>query len=121
MKHVRIFATDEGGSSMEEVGVTVTDLNFVPGNPAMGVSDPRSANSAKFLRVGPGWDGGWHPTPVRQYVVALTGGYRIETTDGKTAEFHRGDIALLEDTEGRGHNTIMLSDEDCWVLAVALD
>lgn len=121
MKYIRIFHTADGGSSMEKLTATATPTDFIPGKPALGVTDPRVASTAKFLQVGPGWDGDWHPTPVRQYLVTLRGGWRVTTTDGQSAEIMPGDVALLEDTNGRGHNSVMLGDTESWILAVALE
>lgn len=121
MKHMRTFATADGGSSMEEVSVEAAPADFVPGRPSLGVSEPRGARDVKFLQVGAGWDGGWHPSPARQYMVPLTGGFRIQTSDGKAAEFHPGDVILLEDTTGKGHQTTMLGGVDCWIVVTALE
>ena len=84
MKYVRTFVTEDGGSAMEEVEVETTAVDFVPGKPALGVSTTRAADNAKFLRVAGDWYGEWHPTPVRQYLAVLSGGFEIETTDGQT-------------------------------------
>lgn len=121
MKLMRTFATADGGSSMEEISIEAVPVDFVPGQPPMGVSETRNARAVKFLQVGPGWDGGWHPSPARQFMVPLTGGFRVETSDGKVAEVHPGDVVLLEDTAGKGHLTTMLGGVDCWIVVAALD
>lgn len=121
MKIIRTFATEDGGSSMGELAVETAAADFVPGEPQFGVSRAESAIDVKYLQVHPGWYGGWHPTPRRQYLVVLAGGFEIETTDGQKQRFGIGDVVLLNDTEGKGHNTMMTSDDDTWVLAVALD
>lgn len=84
------------------------------------VSTSVPAKDAKFLRVQPAWDGEWHPTPVEQYLSVLAGSFEITTSDGKSRQFHIGDVVLLADTVGNGHHTKMLGDQQTWVLAVAL-
>lgn len=120
MKYIQTFATPDGGSSMESVDIATAPTDFVPGEPAFGVSTAQTTTSAKYLQLDPGWIGDWHPTPVRQYLIVLRGGFRISTTDGQSTEFHPGDVVLLGDTTGKGHHTVMLGDEDVWILAVAL-
>ncbi|NKB50319.1 MAG: hypothetical protein GKS02_13255 [Alphaproteobacteria bacterium] len=121
MKYMRTFATEDGGSSMEEISVEAIPTEFVPGNPSMGVSEPQNAGTVKFLQVDPGWDGGWHPSPARQYMVPLTGGFRVETTDGQAVELRPGDLVLLDDTSGKGHHTTMLDGVECWIAVTTLD
>lgn len=121
MKHVRTFTTDDGGSSMELIEIDTAAAGFVPGKPEMGVSPARPARDAKFLRVAADWDGGWHPTPVEQYLTVLQGGFEVETTDGRKHLLGVGDIVLLADTSGRGHRSVMKSGEETWALAVALE
>ena len=120
MHYVQTYPTPDGGSGMETIEVSTSITDFVPGTPAFGVSEAQTAASTKYLQVGPGWQGDWHPTPVRQYLLVLKGGFRIFTTDGQSAEFHPGDAVLLGDTTGKGHHTVMLGEEDTWIMAIAL-
>jgi len=120
MKYARIFVTGDGGSSMEDIEVETSPVNFVPGEPAFNVSAPDSAESVKFLRISGDWYGGWHPTPVRQFLIVLAGGFESKTTDAKSRRFETGDIVLLEDTEGRGHETRMFEGVETLVAAIEL-
>ncbi len=105
---------------MEEIEIETSVVAFVPDRPSMGVSTALPAKDAKFLRVEPAWDGGWHPTPVEQYLSVLVGSFEIATSDGKSRQFDIGDIVLLADTAGKGHYTKILGDREAWILAVAL-
>ena len=121
MRIARTYATPDGGSSMDEIEIETSRAAFVPGCPEFGVSDPISAAHAKFLNLDAEWIGGWHPTPVKQFLIVLRGGFEIRTSDGQTRQFGRGDIVLLADTEGRGHHTTMSAEAESWILAVALE
>jgi hypothetical protein len=120
MIYTRIFSTDDGGSSMEEVEVASSPVNFVPGEPAFNVSAPNPAENVKFLRIAGDWYGGWHPTPVKQFVIVMSGGFESKTTDGKSRRFGIGDIVLLDDIEGRGHESKMFAGVETLVAAIEL-
>lgn len=53
----------------------------------------------------PGYSLAWHCAPRRQYLIALGGLTEIETSDGTVACLKPGDVALVEDTTGKGHTT----------------
>ena len=47
----------------------------------------------------------FHPAPMRQFVVHLTGVTEVECGDGAIREFTRGEVMLADDTTGEGHIT----------------
>ena len=56
-------------------------------------------------------DHGYHNAPQKQFVLNLTSGMAVETSDGETREFHPGDIFLGGDTTGHGHKTRALDGQ----------
>lgn len=68
-----------------------------------------------------GWEGDWHPTPRRQFIIILTGGLEVEVSDGEVRRFGPGSIALIEDTEGRGHVSRVLGKERGHSLALPIE
>ena len=119
MKITRTYAAPDGVSGMEEIDVEFETSEFVPGHTPLGVSPAAPAQHVKILQLPGDWESGWHPSPVRQYMVLLAGGWKMETGDGQIKEFQPGDVALLEDTTGRGHHTTIL--QDSLFVAIALE
>ena len=119
MKIVQTFTDSDGNSVMEEIEMDFETSEFIPGHAPLGVSPTSIAQTAKFLQMADGWESGWHPTPVRQYVVVLTGDWSLETGDGQVRVIRPGEVVLLEDTTGRGH--FMTFSRDTSLFAVALD
>ncbi|MEJ2239175.1 MAG: cupin domain-containing protein [Gemmatimonadales bacterium] len=114
---VRIFADSEGESHFGRSGVALSSRDFAPPAPPLEVSEVLEAGHG-FLRAAPGWFGDWHPTPTRQFMCLLSGVLEVSVSDGETRRISPGAIVLLEDTEGRGHSTRVVSDEPA-VLAFA--
>lgn len=120
-RFLRTFADAEGGSHFDTVEDALTPMAFVPTNPPLGLSAPRPATATVFCRLAPGWDGSWHPTPRSQFAVTLAGEWEITVTDGARRRFGPGDIVLLDDRTGRGHNTVVPGAEEVLILLVWLE
>jgi hypothetical protein len=110
VKYTRTVATADGGSRFAEVEVAGTATEVVPGRPTLASSAAIATAGATLLHIETGWDGDWHPTPKRWFVVTLAGELELTTTDGAVRRFGPGGLMLLEDTVGRGHHTRVLAD-----------
>jgi quercetin dioxygenase-like cupin family protein len=51
----------------------------------------------------------WHRAPGRQFSISLSGEIEVEVSGGKKHAIHAGDIVFLEDLQGKGHITRILS------------
>jgi hypothetical protein len=51
----------------------------------------------------------WHRAPGRQFSISLSGEIEVEVSDGKKHPIHAGDIVFLEDLQGKGHITRILT------------
>jgi hypothetical protein len=106
MRYVRVVKTDDGGSGFIDVDVEQTETPYAENVPPMLVSQPLPAQAVVFVTTPTEMSAlDPHPSPQRQFVIALEGEYEIETTDGERRMFRPGSVALVEDTEGRGHVT----------------
>ena len=64
--------------------------------------------------------GEWHVAPRRQYVLFLKGNTEIEVSDGEKRIIKAGDVLLVEDTEGKGHRNLRLTQEaEVWAFVRA--
>ena len=118
MRFPRTYADAEGGSHFAEVEETFAPIAFVPTNPPLGLSAPRAATTAVFCQLAPDWDGAWHPSPRRQFIVTLSGEWAVTVTDGECRRFGPGEFVLLEDLTGRGHRADVTSVDDAVLLLV---
>ena len=107
---VRLYADSDGQSHFDSISVDLQSTDFAPPAPPLEVSDVVDSRHG-FLRAAPGWFGDWHPTPTRQFMCLLSGALEVSVSDGETRRMTPGAIVLLEDTDGRGHATRVVSDE----------
>lgn len=103
--YTHIFADSEGESHFEDVQVDLGLVDFAPPAPSMHVSAFAPAARVGFLKLAPGYFGDWHPTPRRQFMICTAGESEVEASDGEVRRFGPGDIALVEDTTGKGHRS----------------
>ena len=102
---VRLYSDAAGESHFEDFEIELHTVDFAPPAPPMLLSAYSDVSRFALLSCPPGWHGDWHPAPHRQWMLFLSGKARVEVSDGEVREFGAGDIALLEDTTGRGHRS----------------
>jgi hypothetical protein len=120
MRYPRTFATPDGESHFEDVDVEHETVTVVPGRPAFNVGVTIATAASNLLQIPAAWDGDWHPTPRRWFVVTLSGELQITTSDHETRTFGPGAICLLDDTTGKGHNTRVIGGTEWIGLGVTL-
>ena len=85
---------------------------------------PGTVDAVWFAILPVGWVGEWHESPMRQWVVTLSGRWFIETQDGLRIEMGPGDTHWGADLGTRqvngnhGHRSGQLGDEPCAHLLV---
>jgi hypothetical protein len=92
-KVVRIYATPDGGSRVEELTISP---DAKPVDITRMTASVYSGSGARAPD--------WHTAPRKQFAINMTGELEVEVTDGTR---HRigSDLVYLEDTTGKGHVT----------------
>lgn len=112
MHFFRLYADDQGESHWQDVAVTLEEKTFAPPAKAIEVSASDPVTAFMFLRLRAGWDEPVHPTPVAQRLVCLRGSVRVTASDGDVRDIRPGDVWHMEDTHGKGHHTMVTSEDD---------
>jgi hypothetical protein len=120
IKYLRIVADEKGCSHFEKQRVGLASHDYAPPAPALNTSAPQPAEKAVFLELPVGWYGDWHPTPVRQWLILMTGECEFEAGDGERALCRAGDVILLDDTTGPGHRTLVIGASPVRIAAIHL-
>jgi hypothetical protein len=96
-KVVRIFATPDGGSRVEE-------LTISPNAKPIDITRMTAGAYRGSGATAPDW----HTAPRKQFAINMTGELEVELTDGSRRKIG-SDLVYLEDLTGKGHVTRALS------------
>ena len=121
MKYVRLYEDSNGESHFEEIEAELAPTDFAPPAPPINISRALPTRRIIFLSAPTGWIGDWHPSPVKQYMFVVSGELEMEASDGEVRNFRAGDVGLAEDTEGKGHISRAIGDEDFSAVIVQLN
>ncbi len=121
MKHIRIYADQDGESHFEEIETEFQMDRYAPPAPEFGISKPTDAARYVMVRFPPNWDSELHPTPRRQLFIMLSGNFQGGTSDGKVMDLEPGDVVLMEDTTGKGHTAKAMNGKEVRAIMIHLD
>jgi len=121
MRYHKLYVDDEGESHWQDVAVTLEERTFAPPAKAIEISQPETASRTMFLRLKAGWDEPIHPTPVAQKLICLAGTVRVTASDGEARIIGPGDVWLMQDKHGKGHHTVVTSEEDFVSVIIQLE
>lgn len=92
-KVVRIYATPDGGSRVEELVIS----------PKAKPIDITQMTASVYAGSGTRTPD-WHQAPRKQFAINMTGALEVELSDGTRRKI-TSDLVFLEDTTGKGHVT----------------
>ena len=99
---IRIYADAEGNSHVQELPIA-TKAGKVRRTDTAPVTGLIYADyTASALED-------WHHAPARQFSISMSGEIEVEVSGGKKHAIHAGDMVFLEDLQGKGHITRILT------------
>jgi hypothetical protein len=120
MKFTRLYSDDDGDSHFEDLKLEFGTVDFAPPAPPLNVSFIGEAGQCFILMAPSGWKGYWHPAPSRQLHFYLSGEIEAQVSDGEKRRIRAGEIALVEDTKGKGHRSRVVGDGSVIIAVVKL-
>ena len=120
IEYLKIFADAEACSRFETLTIRLASNDYAPPAVPLNTSATAPARNLVFLELPADWFGDWHPTPVKQWLIFMTGQCEFETGDGERRRAQAGDAVLLEDTTGKGHRTRVIGNTPVRITAVHL-
>ena len=115
-KYVRLYATPDGESHIEDVEVALFDSGR-----GIDFSDGAAVTSMNFANFRDAYDMDSHTAPRRRFVVLLSGSIELEASDGSTRVLAPGSVLLAEDTTGKGHKSRAVGQDDRLAVYIQLD
>ena len=97
------------------------EVEWVEERPGGKLSKRFPATGIIFRETKGDYDLDWHPAPRRQYIINLDAGVEITVSDGETRKIGAGEVALVEDTTGKGHLSKALEGKMRNCIFVTLD
>lgn len=120
MRYPRLYTDTDGVSRFEDVEVDVPLVEYLPGEPMLGLASPRAATSIVFAHLPAGWRAGRHPSPRAQFTITLAGELEVIAGDGERRRFGPGGVYLSGDTSGDGHESRAVGPDACVVAIIPL-
>jgi hypothetical protein len=118
---VRLYVDSFGESRFETVPVPMATKAFAPPAAPLRVTEAQPAQHYVIIELPVGWGGAEpHPTPARHLLLCLSGHFQVTASSGETRSFATGDGLLLEDTSGKGHTTVVTSNEPVRAVMIRL-
>ena len=118
IEYLRILSDSDGCSHFETLNIELKTNDYAPPATPLNTSPIESAKAMLFLELPVGWFGEWHPTPVKQWLMLLTGECEFETGDGEGCRRKEGQAVMLDDTKGKGHRTRVFGEVPVRIAAV---
>jgi quercetin dioxygenase-like cupin family protein len=99
---IRIYADADGNSQIQELPIATKAgrTRRTDTAPVIGLTYAEYTSSSVE---------DWHRTPGRQFSISMSGEIEVEVSGGKKHAIHTGDIVFLEDLQGKGHITRILT------------
>ena len=120
MQYPRLYVGRDGVSHFEDVEVDLPLVEYLPGEPMLGLAQPRPATTIVFARLPAGWRAGRHPSPRAQFTITLAGELEVIAGDGERRRFGSGGVYLSGDTSGEGHESLAVGPDDCLLAIIPL-
>lgn len=121
MTYARLYVSPDGESHFTDAQMEFALADYVSNAPPLGLSAIQNANHSRLLKAPAGWASDWHPSSARNLFVVLSGEWEVTASDGETRCFCVGSVLLVEDTNGKGHRSRVVSDVDSVALMVELN
>src|SRR5262249_38068702 len=94
----------------DELEVSQPLTQFAPPALPFLVSGVERASGYAVIHIPVGWTGERHPSPHRQILFCLSGALKVTASDGTVRIVDTGKVWLMEDTEGKGHESEVASE-----------
>ena len=119
--YTHLYTDEFGESHFEEVEMDLRLTDYAPSAPPLSLSAFLPASQVGFMNALAGWSSDWHPSSARNLFFVISGEWEFTTSDGETRRFGVGSVLLVDDTNGKGHSSRVVSETDSVAAMVQLD
>lgn len=120
LSYVHLY-TDAGGMThFRDEKFEFHTVNRDGNLPGFTFHDLTGTQGASLVKLKNGIVEDWHNAPRTQFAVVIQGEVQVTASDGEARRLVVGDIALLDDTSGKGHKTEALGSQDHIALMIPI-
>jgi hypothetical protein len=116
MKIHHLYTDDQGASHFEDLEIT-----YPIAQRASRLSERLPATGIIFREVPATYNLDWHTAPRRQYMINLDNGVQMTASDGETRIINAGEVILVEDVTGKGHQSKAINGQVRHCIFVPID
>ena len=115
MRVHNLYSDAQGESHFRDIEIDLSE-------PRLGglLSKPQPVSTLMFRQVPPGVVLDWHNAPERRYAIVLDGRAQFTASDGEARVLGAGEVILVEDTTGKGHQAKSLDGPAFRAIFIAL-
>ena len=119
--YTHLYSDDSGESHFEDIEMALTLSDYAPPAAPLSLSAFLPASQVGFVNAPAGWASDWHPSSARNLFFVISGEWEVTASDGETRRFGVGSVLLVEDSNGQGHSSRVVSEVDSLAALVQLD
>jgi hypothetical protein len=110
-----LFADQQGVTHFRDEYLVWQTVQTPVGKEPVLMTPYLNAEKVGFLRIPRGLSGDLHPAAGKRFVIVLIGILQVEAGDGERRTFAPGSVLLVTDTQGPGHRTIVVGEQDVFI------
>lgn len=111
VKYAVVYSDQNGASHFKDSNIEFKATNL-PHAPTAETSSPMQAAQIFFTKMPSGATTKLHPADKKQLFSVLAGQIEITVSDGEKRVFSQGDVLLIEDIVGKGHQGRIVGNKD---------
>ena len=101
MRCTHIFTLANVEASCSLISTELKNTDFVRNSQQVAVKDFGDAKNMKFCCLPKGWDDGWHNSPVKQFVIGVSGAIQITCRDTSQVTVSTGGSRIIRRFDGK--------------------
>lgn len=109
---LHLYTDPDGMTHFRDENFEFHSVNETDSPASMSFHELTGTQSASLVKMKKGVVEDWHNAPRTQFAIVVQGEVELTAGDGEVRRLSPGDIALLDDTSGKGHKTAAIGTVD---------
>lgn len=120
LTYVHLYTDAKGMTHFRDERYEFHSVNAANSPASMSYHELAGVQSASLVEMKKGEVEDWHNAPRTQFAIVIQGEVEVTAGDGEVRRLSPGNIALLDDTAGKGHKTASVGVVDHIALMIPI-